>query len=284
MIEKGELKVNVRPRIRRETKATARIDGRRGFGQVTGTEAMKLAIKKARSLGVGIVTSYNTNHVGRLADFSILAADQDMIGIFAAKSAPPMVEPWGGVSRVLGTSPFSFAIPSGKSRPIVSDFATSIASQGKIRVALMRGQRLPRGWILDSKGRPSVNPADYYDGGAILPFGEYKGYALNLMVEALGGAMGGGGVAGDFVGWDGIFAQAIRPDYFVPKSEFKGNIDKLIKTIKRSRTRGKSGQILLPGDPEFYESERRMRDGIFIEEATWKSVVAVASRLRVQEP
>src|SRR2546427_4364440 len=85
MIEKGELKVNVLPRIKRETKATARIDGRRGFGQVTGTEAMKLAIKKARSLGVGIVTSYNTNHVGRLVDFSILAATQDMIGIFAAK-------------------------------------------------------------------------------------------------------------------------------------------------------------------------------------------------------
>src|SRR2546426_7098268 len=141
---------------------------------------MKKAIAKARVYGVGIVTCYNTTHVGRLADYPQIAAEKGMIGMLYVK-APVIVAPWGGKKRLLGTNPVSFAIPAGKEQPIVADFATSAASEGKIRIKRNHGQKLPADWIIDKHGGPSVNPDDFYNGGAILPFGGFKGYAVSLL-------------------------------------------------------------------------------------------------------
>ena len=72
----------------------------------------------------------------------------------------------------------------------VIDIATSMIAEGKIQVARSRGEDLPEGYIVDKSGNPSVKPADFYDGGFLLPFGLHKGYSMGLLVCLLGGLSG----------------------------------------------------------------------------------------------
>ena len=66
------------------------------------------------------------------------------------------------------------------------DIATTRVAGGKIQLAHSKGQKLPAGWIIDKHGNPSTNPDDYYGGGALLPFGEHKGFGLMVASEILG--------------------------------------------------------------------------------------------------
>ena len=51
-------------RIVREFPGTATIDGDRGSGMIQGPRAMRLAMEKAKQVGVGIVTIFNSGHLG----------------------------------------------------------------------------------------------------------------------------------------------------------------------------------------------------------------------------
>jgi len=233
---------------------------------------------------VGIVTIFNCNHIGRLADYAEMALQHDMIGFIAAVS-DPCVAPYGGRKAVLSTDPLSYAIPAGKENPIVVDFATSVVAEGKVRAALYKGQQLPPGWIVDSNGRPSTNPADLYEpplppaqiklAGALLPAGGHKGYGIGLVVEILAGALSGTGCSYEQTSGltDGVFVMAVRIDQFVPLEEFKRRVDGLIRTIKSSPRAEGFEEILIPGEPEFMQFERRSKKGIMIPEAGWKPIV-----------
>ena len=103
--------------------------------------------------------------------------------------------PYGGKEGRLATNPIAYAIPAG-SEPLVSDFSTSVAPEGKIRFYRNEEKTLPDGWILDAKGQPTNDPNAFYGPprGGILPFGgtvAHKGFALSLLVEILGAALAG---------------------------------------------------------------------------------------------
>jgi len=200
------------------------------------------------------------------------------------KAFGPIVAPWGGRGRVLSTSPMSFAIPAKTEPPIVADFATSISAEGKIRVKAARGEKIPLGWVLNSEGKPTDNPQDLYNGGALLTFGESKGYALNLLMEAAGGLLSGAGMLTDFTGSNGVLAVAINIDFFSDVEVFKTRVDRMIREIRSSPTAHGVREILLPGDPEAREMKRRLAEGIPVEEKTWDRLVAVAKKYQVLVP
>ena len=65
------------------------------------------------------------------------------------------------------------------------------------RVKKIAGQQCPEGWLIDSEGRPTTDPATLYGNppGSILPMGgpqAYKGFGLGLMIEIFTGAISGG--------------------------------------------------------------------------------------------
>ncbi len=284
MVEEGRMQPNAVPKTVNERKATAVVDAQLGYGQVAGKMAMELAMAKARDYGTGSVGVFNCNHVGRLAEYTSLAARDGMIGLFIVKSLGSVVAPWGGRGRVLSTSPMSFAIPAGIEPPIILDFATSISAEGKVRVRHARGEKIPLGWVIDSNGRATDNPGDLYAGGALLTFGTYKGYGLNLVAEALGGAMAGGGVLDDFVGTNGVFAQAIDIGCFADVDMFKSKIDSLIRAARSSPPAEGFEEVIIPGDPERREMKRREEGGMMIENITWESVATVANKYGVSAP
>ena len=76
---------------------------------------------------------------------------------------------------------------------VVLDMAMSVVAAGKIVNYAAAGQPIPEGWMLNKDGLPTTNPDDFLAGGALIPFGGYKGYGLAMFVEILAGVLSGGG-------------------------------------------------------------------------------------------
>ncbi len=281
-IEDGVLKPGAKIDVIRETRSSALLKGNWGFGQVVAKKAMELAIEKAEKNSVSVVCAFDLYHIGRLADYTMLAAENNMIGI-AMVNSTPTVAPYGGKEKLLSTAPLSYAFPTGKENMFVLDIATSVCAEGKVRVSLHKGEKLPEGYIIDKDGNPSTNPADLYEGGAILPLGGdlvgYKGFGLGLVVEVIAGILSNAGCAyeADKSG-NGVFFEAINIEDFVPIDEFKNRIDALIRRIKSSKLRPGFKEILLPGEPELKTEMKRQKEGIYIPERTWKEMMEIAEK------
>src|ERR687885_1378874 len=146
--------------IVQESPTTTVVDGHWGFGYVVTERAMRLTIEKARAANVAATTVARQGHIGRLASYTLMAAEADMIGLITADSglAPKAVAPFGGREARLGTNPISIAVPSDLPGPLFLDMATSAVAAGKIALAVSRGEPIPIGWIIDSEGRPTADP------------------------------------------------------------------------------------------------------------------------------
>ena len=198
-ILEGGLAVNEHPEIKLDTGVMLRLDGRKGYGQAIGMEAMALGIERARRHGTCIVALGNSHHLGRIGHWAEQCVGAGLVSLhFVNVVSRPIVAPWGGRDPRFGTNPVCIGIPRAGKPPFVLDFATSRIAQGKTRVAHNQGKPLAPGTIIDDKGDPTTNPRftvipPY---GAILPFGEHKGYGLAVAAELLGGALAAGATAG----------------------------------------------------------------------------------------
>ena len=162
----------------RETPTTTVIDGHWGFGYVVSEQAMQITIDKALESSVAAATVFRQSHVGRLADYPLMAAEAGMIGMMTADSgrSAKAVVPFGGREPRLGTNPICIAMPSNLDAPLYIDMATSAVAAGKLGVAVARGTPVPEGWIIDKDGNPTTDPSDLGAGGSVLPLGGPEGH------------------------------------------------------------------------------------------------------------
>ena len=265
--------------VERETPNSSRINGNWGFGYVVTTRAMEMAIAKARERQVAAITIYQQSHVGRLADYPLMAARAGMIGLITCDSGrgPKAVAPYGGREARLGTNPLSVAFPSDLDGPVFLDMATSAVAGGKLAVRRSRGEEAPPGWVIDKHGNPTTDLGVYYDGGAILPMGgdqAHKGYVLSFMVETLSGILTGLGFGIDPQGRhnDGTFLAVFDVEAFRPLAEFKRDIAAFVDYLKATPPAAGFTEVLYPGELEFRTTQQRQRDGIYVEDATWKLI------------
>jgi LDH2 family malate/lactate/ureidoglycolate dehydrogenase len=259
------------PVVDRRSGATAHVDGRWGWGAVGARLGTETVVALAREHGVAIVTVDRCVHIGRIGEYVALMAEAGMAGM-ALCNCGPGVAPYGGRERIFGTNPFAFAAPGELGRPpIVVDFATSGVAEGKLRVARARGEMVAPGLIVDRNGQPSQQPDAYYDGGALQPFGGYKGYGLGLMVEVLGGLLSGAGIS-CLPGYDsanGTMLLAIDTARFVPEDVLSSQMGAFAERISSSLPAQGFDRVLLPGEPERIAEAQRSRNGISIPETTW---------------
>ena len=287
---KGEAHPTAEPQIVQEGPATALVDGKLGFGQIVARRGMEVAMEKAAAVGVATVGIFNSNHIGRLADYTEMALERDMLTILAvnAGGAGQRMAPWGGRAPRLSTNPIAFACPAGNAAPISFDIATTVAAEGKVRVKRNRKEQMPLGWVLDAEGRPTTDPNALYGSppGTILPAGGHKGYCLALMIEVLGGIMARGGYSTEHPGpiLNGVFMIVVDIARFVPPDAFRAEVDDLLRYLKTSPTVPGTDQILTPGQPEAITEAERRRTGIFVEDQTWDQIRENARELGVAIP
>jgi LDH2 family malate/lactate/ureidoglycolate dehydrogenase len=287
-IQTGALQLHGQVTILHETPATARIDCGWNLGQVAIPQGMELAIAKARTNGIGMVVLGNCDHTGRVGEYVVTAAQHDLIGQLICNGSSPggIVAPYGGARRALGANPIAWALPVADRLPIFFDFATSAVAHGKLQVAADKGELVPAGWIIDKQGRPTQNPQDQFENGAILPFGGHKGYALSVMIELLGGGLSGAGfpLLHGYRWNQGTVLIAIDIAAFQPVAEFKAQAAAFVTTLKATPCAPGIEEILLPGEIEWRTREQRQRTGIPLPEVTWARIRKAAASIGVTLP
>jgi len=255
-------------KVIREEGATALLDGGNGLGQVAAHKAMKISIQKARDYGIGITLVRNTNHIGILAYYTQMAAEEGMVGVVMCNSAPSMA-PWGGVDPFFGTNPLSIAIPCNSKGPIILDMSSSVVARGKIRKAQRMKEPIPFGWALDESGTPTTDPVAALK-GTLLPIGGPKGYGLALMIDILAGVLPGSQYGPNVKTFHeplgptgiGVFTMAILIERFMPLTQFKTLINSYSEMIKNSRKAKGVSRIYLPGEIEREKEEKSLLEGV----------------------
>ncbi len=271
--------------IVQESATTTVIDGHWGFGYTVSERAMQMTIDKAARANVAATTVFRQGHIGRLASYTLMAAQADMIGLITADSgrSTKQVAPFGGREARIGTNPLSVAVPSDLDGPLFLDMATSAVAAGKISVAVARGEPIPLGWIVDRDGKPTTDPGDLRKGGALLPLGGsegYKGSGLAVIVEILCGLLTGLGFGMDPTGRhnDGCFMAVFNVAAFRPLAEFKREVAEFARYLKATPPSEGSSGVLYPGEIEHLREQDRSKNGIEVEDATWQKLRALAEQ------
>jgi LDH2 family malate/lactate/ureidoglycolate dehydrogenase len=284
-IRKGTIVPAAEPVVVRDRGVAALMDGQWAFGQIVAAQAMRLAVDKARQHTIGIVSFSKVLHIGRLGEWVALAADQGFVGFALTNGAIPggMVAPYGSRQRLLGTNPVAFGLPAGSRPPIVADFSTSVTAEGKVRLAMFKGARVPEGWLADRDGRPTTDPADLYNGGALQTVGGHKGYALSVVVEVLGGILSGANVpaAPGYTTQNGVFMLALDVTFFRDVLGYQADVGTLLDAIKAAPPTEGTREVLIPGEPELITRRQRERDGIPVDEQTWAEIQKLAAELNI---
>lgn len=270
-VKRKVIDASVRPTILHEEGATAVIDSKWGWGQIACKFAVGIAAEKARTFGIAAISIKDCNHIGRVGEYVEMLAAQNLISIMWC-NADPAVAAYGGRERLFGTNPFAAGIPS-NDVPVVIDLATAASAEGKLRVARANGSKVPLGVLVDKNGQESTDPADFYAGGALLPFGGHKGYCLSLMIELLGGTLSGNhpSMNSGYRHGYGTVLIAIDPNKFFGAEFSKNEISEATKIIRATQPSNPDQPVLVPGDVENNERKKNS-SGIQISETIWNSI------------
>jgi len=275
----GWVRPNQAPSVVFENDSIAIVDGRRGFGQVVGEFAGELGVRKAAKTGIALIGLRNCGHLGRVGDWAELAAAANQVSLhFLNTSGAQRVAPFGGSDRRLSTNPITIGVPVAGGDPIIVDMTTSMAAEGKLMVAVNRGEQVPEGWIIDKQGRPTTEPKDFYDGGALLTVGAHKGSALSIATDLLAGALSTGRSSdpADTVLCNNMLSIYIAPSVYDAEHVVAMEVARFAAWVKASPPAHPGVPVLLPGEIERRTRADRERNGIPLDDKTRSDLVAVA--------
>ena len=206
----------------------------------------------------------------------IAAAGQ--IGLAFCNSGP-VVAPSGGRRPTFGTNPFAWSAPRAGAPPLVLDFSTAAVAEGKVRLSLARGQQVAPGILIDAAGQPTVEPAELYAGGALLPFGGHKGSGMSLMIEVVGGLLSGMGAAPmpDYGGGNGTVLIALSVAAFTELTGFAAAATAFADRVRRAPDGSYEPAVLLPGQFEHDTRQRRLVEGIAVPDTIRREITALVT-------
>ena len=284
----GKVLANQRPAVVFETETLTVVDGRFGFGQTAGEFAMRVGIDKVGRQGVAVVALRDAGHLGRIGDWPLMATEANKISLhFVSTSGHGLlVAPHGGIDRRLSANPIAVGIPVKGARPIILDISTCAIAEGKIRVALNRGELIPDGCVIDREGQPTNDPNVFYaDPGAILPIAGHKGYGLSVVTEILAEAFTGNGCSDTHAErlCNGMLTILLDPARLPAERPFDAEVQRFIAFVKSARPARPGGEVLMPGEVEDRARAERLRDGIPLEDTTRAQLLSAARTLGIDD-
>ena len=288
-VENGLVANHTKPEIIKDGGSVLLIDGKNTMGAYAGIKTMELCIERAKIHGSAFATVFGGNHFGCASYFTSFAAEQNMIG-FAVANGPSAIPPTGGTVPLLGTNPVSISIPAGRYEPLVLDMATSAVARGKVALAKKKGESIPLGWGLDSKGQPTTNPADILEGGSMLPMGGPKGYGIALIVEILASCLSGalnGQTMGSFYDFTrtqnaGYAFGVIDIGKIVDIDVFKNSVDSLFDSMKACPKAQGVEDIKIPGEIENEKAFKAKENGIELSDAVAEELKKLADHYELE--
>ena len=291
-IRRGWLVPDAQPRVVREQPGALLVAGGWTFGQVAAEFAVTEALRRLDRQAVVLAGVVQCHHLGRVGHYPELAAEQGAIAVVCGGGygvGSPITVPFGGRDPVFNTNPLAYAVPAPDGR-IMADFATTAGANARVRIARERGESLPEGFGVDAEGRPTTDPGAVADGGALLPFGGHKGYALMTLIEVLTRIVMGGddyaeaGRGGPVYGHQGVCMLLLRPDVFRQSADYRTGAGDLADALRAVRPAPGFAEVLAPGDPERRVRAARTRDGIPLPADVWQALQDTSAAVGTATP
>ena len=242
----GGLAPNQHPKATLDAGAFLALDGCKGYGQVIGRDAMQMTIERAKQHGSCVMALGNTHHLGRIGHWAEM----------------------------------------GVAEGLVSMHFVNVISHA--RVAHNKGEKMPPGRLIDPEGHPTNDPryAVIPPFGAMLAFGEHKGYGMAIACELLGGALTGGGT------WhyeessrqrvmNGMLVIVIDPKRLGTAAAFEREARLFLDWLRKSRPAPGFDHVRIAGEPEREMRAKRSRDGIPVDDNTWQEIQRAADKVKL---
>ena len=293
-IEKGLIKIDAKPEIVFETPVSAVIEGHDGMGQLLGVKAMNIAIEKAKTTGMAVVTVRNSNHYGIAGYYAKMACRDGLIGMSMTNSEAIMV-PTFGRKAMLGSNPIAVAMPA-EPYDFFFDSSTTVVTRGKLEIYNKLQKPLPEGWALDANGKGTSDAGDVLKnivakaGGGIMPLGgefeqtgSHKGYGYGMFCEIFTSILsmgltsnhthigGKGGTCHGFI--------AINPAMFGDPEAIKEHLSTLLRELRESPKAEGADRIYTHGEKEVFAYKDRMENGVDVNINTVAEMVDLCNYL-----
>jgi len=261
------------------------IDAGNALGQLTARQAVKLAVARAREIGLAAVGVRNSFHFGTAGRYARMMAEHNCVGIVLSNTRPLMPPP-GGAEALVGNNPIAVALPSAGEFPVEADMALSATAMGKIRLAAAAGQRIPEDWAIDSQGRPTTDPAAAIN-GMLLPAAGPKGFGLAFVIDLLCGGLSDGAVGADVRPLYGEPAEpyrcahfflAIHAGHFPVGEQFAERVRDQARRVSKSKRGPGVDRVYAPG--ELVWATRQASGGVCrLDLRTLGSLIKTATRV-----
>lgn len=295
-IEKGLIKVDAKPEIVFETPVSAVIEGHDGMGQLLGHRAMEIAIEKAKTTGMAVVTVRNSNHYGIAGYYAKMACREGLIGMSMTNSEAIMV-PTFSRQAMLGSNPIAIAMPA-EPYDFFFDASTTVVTRGKLEIYNKLQKPLPEGWALDKNGKGTSDASDVLKnivakaGGGIMPLGGefeqsggHKGYGYGMFCEIFTSILsmgltsnhthmnGKGGTCHGFI--------AINPAIFGDADAIRAHLSTFLQELRDAPKAEGAARIYTHGEKEVLACEDRLKNGIDVNINTVAEMVDLANYLKM---
>lgn len=286
-LQRGSVSKDPAAAVVSERQGAVVLDAGNALGQLTGEQAMRLAVDKARKLAAGIVAVRHGFHFGAAGRYARQAADLGCVGLAMCNTRPLMPAP-GGAEPVVGNNPLAIAVPADGGIPIVLDMATSEAAMGRIRMAEKAKEAIPPNWAVTADGLPTTNPTDAI-AGMLLPSGGAKGFGLSFLIDLLCGLLSQGAsgaqvrpLYGDFsVPYDcSHLFMAIDVAHFCDLDWFRARAANAAERVRNGRRASGVAQLFTPGEPE-WQRRNRSRGQVLVDPAVVAMLQHYAASLGV---
>ena len=277
--ENGLMRPDVMPVVTANTFGTTEVDGQGGIGIPAMSVAVQHSCETARQDGITALAVRNVGHTGRIGAFVEQAANQGCLMIIiggGGRQKWRQVTPYGGRQGLLPTNPYSIGIPGGARGPVVLDFATSKIAGGWIYAAKNAGALLPDNAVINSEGTITRDPDDYFNGGAILPAGGAKGYALSVVAELIAEAMLG--PTQTECNWLMITLDTNR--YREPHT-MQAVAEEILNELRQCPPAPGFDKVEVPGERERDYRKYSQATGITVPIQTWQQILDLEMRLSI---
>lgn len=292
-IEEGSILTDVKPEIVFQSPISVVFDAPKSMGQIVAKKGMNMAIDMAKKHGIGAVCVRGSNHYGIAGYYTLMAAEQDMLGI-SMTNTEAIAIPTYGKKAMLGTSPIAVCMPADPVN-FWYDAATTVITRGKLEVYRKKELPLPQGWVADENGM-DCDDADRVLkniigklGGGIFPVGgwetetgSHKGYGLGIIVE-LFTSIFAGGTTSPHVRNSGnadtsFCLWAIDYGIFGNKTEIKNRMSTLLRELRESPKADGKDRIYTHGEIEMESRKEKLESGIPVNEKTLEELKMIGKK------
>ncbi|UWR06343.1 Ldh family oxidoreductase [Ruegeria sp. B32] len=252
------------------------VDAATGFAHPAIDLGFDALIPAARGQGIAALAIRNSYNCGVLGYHTYRLAQAGLVGL-GFTNAPASIAPSGGSRPVVGTNPFSLAVPGADGQPaVLIDQSASTIAKSEVMKHAREGKPIPVGWALDPDGNPTTDPAVGLM-GSMAPSGGYKGVGVALLTEVMAAALTGATLgihASPFSGTvggppkTGQFFIAIDPGA-TAGSGFAASIAELAEAIRYQEG------ARLPGDGRRAKRLQASQDGVGVSVATLDKIHAI---------